>query len=321
VTIRATSEGRYVADGTTIEQGKALVLDAVMNTQAEAYGIDWYRIDSSQKRYPLGSGFTLQQQPEESTTYRAQLVSGTKVIEVADFQLRVSPIDQYATLNLQQTGTDRGLITSESKLIHCGIEDSDDSANCRQTSPLGQWVTLNVDQLDIERFQRWEGCDQTEDNLGKNDRCLVKLHADRTINAHFSERSDYQLSFNSVSLAGWVYAYDQQSETQYIDCRAEQDGDKGICTARIPVGSQVYLLTSEQSTENRLMQWGGDCQPFNEFGREVGFIMERDYACSVAYKVADSSQLSDSIVDKPSQTDERYKIGQARTASVVEKRL
>jgi hypothetical protein len=69
------------------------------------------------------------------------------------------------------------------------------------------------------------------------------------------------------------------------------------------------------------MQWGGDCQPFNEFGREVGFIMERDYACSAAYKVADTSHLSDSIEDKPSQTDERYKIGQARTASVVDKRL
>jgi hypothetical protein len=313
--IRGTSQARPVADGGSINLGNDLLLDAVLSNPTGEYEVLWNALTTFSDLSPLGSGLSIQLQPSKPTTFRAQLVSNAVVVAVADFQLKVNTTIDYANLSVLQPGMDRGLIVSKPDGIQCGILDPDDSSNCRHAVQLGNLLTLNVDLADIERFQRWEGCDQLEDNLASGDRCVLVMDSERSVSAHFDKRTDYILKFTSVGPDGWVNAHDQHNEHQYIDCKTEPNGTSGICTARIPFGSKVYLSGTTRGATASFRQWGGDCSHFNEFGSQVGFIMERDYACTAEYAPDKDILFNYRVEGEPSQVVNPLRIGRVKTSS------
>jgi hypothetical protein len=313
--VRATSQARPVVDGGSINQGDELILDAVLSNSVGEYEIHWYAMTASGDLSPLSSGLTMQLQPRKNTTFRAHLLNNGAVVAMADFQLKVNTTVDYANLHVLQTGRDRGLIVNDFNGIQCGIGDADDSSNCRYTAQLGKPLTLSVDAADIERFQRWEGCDQVEDNLASGDRCVVLMDGERSVNVHFNTHSHYTLEFTSVSVDGWVNAHDQRNEQQYIDCRTEPSGTSGICSARVPSGSNVYLSGSGLRSFANFQHWGGDCTQFNEFGSHVGFTMERDYSCMAEFEPAPHFHFNYTVEGEPSQAVDPLRIGRVQTTA------
>jgi hypothetical protein len=315
LTVRATSQARPVADGGSINQGDELILDAVLNNPVGDYEIHWYAMTASGDLSPLSSGLSIHLQPRKNTTFRAHLLNNGAVVAMADFQLKVNTTVDYANLQVLQTGRDRGLIVNDLNGIQCGIGDADDSSHCRYTAQLGKPLTLSVDAADIDRFERWEGCDQVEDNLAGGDRCVVLMDGERSVSAHFNTHSHYTLEFTSVSLDGWVNAHDQRNEQQYIDCRTEPSGTSGICSAKVTAGSNVYLSGSGLRSFANFQHWGGDCTQFNEFGSHVSFIMERDYSCTAEFEPAPHIHFNYTVEGEPSQAVDQVRIGRVQTTS------
>jgi hypothetical protein len=312
--LSASSQTLAVADGGTINQGNDLVLDAQVNNPPGQYEVFWHEVTASQALVRLGRGLPFTHQPSFDTHYRAQLMSGGQVLATADFNVLVEASPSYGLLRVVQPGGGRGLVVSEPAGINCGIGDTDSSANCRHTFQLGNRMTLSVDAADIGRFQRWEGCDQVEDNLATGDRCVVVMDGTRNVNAHFSARSDYVLEFTSVDPDGRVSAYNMDNDyLSVIDCSHLQGGVTGTCRAQLPNGTGIRLAGYRDKPFAAFVQWGGDCAEFNSSGDHVLFNINRDYYCTAEFTPDTHIHFNYTVAGNTTQVPNPLSIGSVQT--------
>src|SRR5690606_10128216 len=130
----------------------------------------------------------------------------------------------------------------------------------------GSTVFLDVDLGSLQRFARWEGCDDVDGTL-----CIVEMGEDREVTAFFEEQGIVPLSFQ-VTGNGLVQ-FDEPGRT----CSPETEP----CVVNYANGV-IAIITALPVGDDVLVGWGGDCAAFDR-AETFELLMDGPKSCTASF--------------------------------------